>query len=37
MRRRLAADLPERYRSELERSRAVLARIDAAIRNPPAP
>lgn len=37
MRRRLAADLPERYRPELERSRAVLARIDAEIRNPPAP
>ncbi|GAA4696492.1 Tetratricopeptide (TPR) repeat [Promicromonospora umidemergens] len=36
MRRRLAADLPERFRPELERSRAVLARIDAAIRNPPA-
>lgn len=37
MRRRLAADLPERYLAELERSRAVLARIDAAIRNPQAP
>lgn len=37
MRRRLAADLPERYLPELERSRAVLSRIDAAIRNPPAP
>ncbi|PUB25326.1 tetratricopeptide repeat protein [Promicromonospora sp. AC04] len=35
MRRRLAADLPERYRAELERSRAVLARVEAAIRNPP--
>lgn len=34
MRRRLAADLPERYRAELERSHAVLARIEAAIRNP---
>lgn len=37
MRRRLAADMPERYLAELERSRAVLARIDTAIRNPPAP
>lgn len=34
LRRRLAIDLPERYQPELERSRAVLARIEAAIRNP---